>query len=120
MDIAVPLQKVSSVKGYLWIDFDEKLSVAADLSLDRYTVVARSENGRLFEVRSDRAGEFEFHLPQGRYAVFIQESDLSANIYMEDNLQSITVKENEPIKLQPFRLKVRSKKIEIKRFGQGR
>src|SRR5690606_32354622 len=120
VEVAVSLKKVSLVKGQVLVDFDEKLSLDADLSLDRYTIIARDENEKLFEVRTNREGEFEFSLPQGHYSIFIKESNLPPNIYIEDNLQSVIVKENEAIKLDPFELKVRSKKIEIKRFGQGR
>ena len=117
LTVAVPLQRVSAVRGTVVIRFDTKLAVDADLALNLYTVVARDQENNVFEARTDEEGNYLFSLPQGEYSLSLRSEGFPENIYTEEAARNITVEIGKNIEVEPFVLHVRNRTIEIKRFG---
>lgn len=118
VSVAIPLQKVSQVRGSLIIRYDAKLSLEANLDLDLYTIVARDQDNHTYEVRTNAQGRFLFSLPQGEYSIYIKSDTFPENIFSEDNVRTVTVEVGKNQELEPFVLQVRNKTIEVKRFGK--
>jgi len=116
VDLAVPLQKVGTVRGKLMIDHDPKFSLKAESRLDGYKIVARDESGRTFEAYSREDGGFDMSLPQGRYTFSMPSDALPENIFMEESLRTSEVAPGKTVELEPFVLKVKRKKVVVKRF----
>jgi len=114
--LAVPLQKVGTVRGRLMIDHDPKFSLKAKAHLDGYKIVAQDESGRTFEAYSREDGSFEMSLPQGRYTFSLPSDAFPENIFMEESLHASEVAPGKTVELAPFVLKVKRKKVEVKRF----
>lgn len=117
LQLEIPLQKVGTVQGQLFLDFDANLSEQADLSLEGYTIIAHDEQGRTFQVTSNLNGEFEFYLPRGNYSFYVDVTSFPVNISISDNQQQLEVLEGKKMSLSPFVLQVKQKSIEVKRFG---
>lgn len=116
--IAVALQRVGTVKGSIFLDYDPALHLSVNTNLTLYSIIAENDQGRKFETRTDVSGAFEMQLPFGRYKVYPDPSQFPENIYMEQSGQETIIKIGEEINLSPFHLKVKSKTVDVKRFGK--
>lgn len=116
--VEVALHKVGAVQGQLFLNFDPGLSLSTDTRLDIYSVIARNEQGKIFTVRSNIRGEFTFHLPEGEYTIYPDVRAFPEHVYMDQSGYTIKVTVGKEVKLEAFQLLVKSKKVEIKRFGQ--
>ncbi|WP_164111538.1 MULTISPECIES: carboxypeptidase-like regulatory domain-containing protein [Sphingobacterium] len=117
MRIEVALQKVGSVYGRLLLDYDPALQLPIDTRLSIYTISARNEQGRVFTATSDAKGFFELHLPEGTYTVYPDVSKFQQHVYLEDSASAIRIDPGRSVDLGTFRLKVKAKKIDVKRFS---
>lgn len=117
MRIEIALQKVGSVYGQLVLDYDPALQLPIDSRLSIYTISARNEQGRVFTTVSDARGFFELHLPEGTYNVYPDVSKFQQHVYLDDPASTIRINPGSRVDLGVFRLKVKDKKIDVKRFG---
>lgn len=117
MEIEIPLQKAGGAKGRVSLEYDANLSLSTNLALDIYKVIAKDRNGKTFEAYTDRNGEFQISLPQGDYTFYLDNASFPENIFIEDNVRSGKVEIGKTLELDVFQLNVKSKKIEVKRFG---
>ncbi|TJZ60395.1 hypothetical protein FAZ15_10330 [Sphingobacterium olei] len=117
MEIEIPLQKVGTAKGRVSLEYDANLSLSTNLELDIYKVVAKNQNDKTFEAHTDQKGEFQLSLPQGDYTFYLDNANFPENIFIEDNARSGKVEIGKTLILDVFQLNVKSKKIEVKRFG---
>ena len=116
--INVPLQRGGVVKGSISIEYTPGFSLETDLSLDVYRVLARDENGKITEIRTDREGHFEVGLPMGTYSFYLDSRSFPVNVYSDQEAQIGMVKMGADLIISPLALKVKSKKVNVKRFGQ--
>lgn len=118
LEIQVPLQRGGMVKGAVRVEYTQGLSLETDLNLDVYKVLAKDRNGRIIEMYTDKDGHFEFGLPEGTYSFYLDNAIFPVNVFTDQEAQSGTVKLDADLVLEPFVLKVKSKKVNVKRFGQ--
>lgn len=118
LEIQVPLQRGGMVKGAVRVEYTQGLSLETDLNLDIYKVLAKDRNGRIIEMYTDKDGHFEFGLPEGAYSFYLDNASFPVNVFTDQEAQSGTVKLDADLVLEPFVLKVKSKKVNVKRFGQ--
>ncbi|MBL1410476.1 hypothetical protein JKG61_17090 [Sphingobacterium sp. C459-1T] len=116
--LEIPLNKVGIVQGRLSLDYDPMLSLLTNTRLDVYTIVARNEQGKMFTVRSDEQGRFEFNLPEGEYVIYPDINVFPEHVYIDQSAQAVRVEVGKEMQLKTFKLFVKSKKVEVKRFGQ--
>lgn len=115
--LEIPLHKVGIVQGRLSLNYDPMLSLLTNTRLDLYTIIARNEQGKMFTVRSDEQGRFVFHLPEGEYIICPDVHVFPEHVYMDQSAQTIKVKVGKETPLKTFQLLVKSKEVEVKRFG---
>jgi len=116
--IQIPLQRGGMVRGAVQIAYTQGLSLETDLNLDIYKVLAKDGNGKITEIRTDKDGNFEFGLPEGTYSFYLDNASFPANVFTDQEAQSGAVRLDADLVLEPFVLKVKSKKVNVKRFGQ--
>lgn len=117
IDLEVALQKVGRVSGQLLLDYDPALNMPTNTQMDMYTITARNENGRLYKSRSDARGVYDFHLPEGSYLIYPDIDSFPPHVYLDGAIPSIRVSAGKELKIDPFYLKVKLKKVDVKRFG---
>ncbi|QRQ61276.1 collagen binding domain-containing protein [Sphingobacterium multivorum] len=118
LEIQIPLQRGGMVQGAVRVEYTQGLSLETDLNLDIYKVLAKDRNGRVIEMYTDKDGHFEFGLPEGAYSFYLDNASFPVNVFTDQEAQSGTVKLDADLVLEPFVLKVKSKKVNVKRFGQ--
>lgn len=118
LEVQIPLQRGGMVQGEVHVEYTQGLSLETDLNLDIYKVLAKDTNGRVVEMRTDKDGHVEFGLPEGTYSFYLDNASFPANVFTDQEAQSGTVKLDADLVLEPFVLKVKSKKVNVKRFGQ--
>lgn len=116
--ITVALQRVGTVKGNMFLDYDPAIHLSVNTDMMLYTIIAENEQGRKFEARTDISGAFEVRLPFGKYKIYPDPNRFPENVYFEQPAQEVWIKVGEEIILSPFQLKVKSKTVEVKRFGK--
>ncbi len=116
--IQIPLQRGGMVRGAVQIAYTQGLSLETDLNLDIYKVLAKDGNGKITEIHTDKDGKFEFGLPEGTYSFYLDNASFPANVFTDQEAQSGAVRLDADLMLEPFVLKVKSKKVNVKRFGQ--
>jgi hypothetical protein len=116
-EIQIPLQRGGMVRGTVHMEYTQGLSLETDLNLDIYKVFAKDRNGKIVEIRTDKDGNFEFGLPEGTYSFYLDNSSFPANVFTDQEALSGAVKLDAELVLEPFVLKVKSKKVNVKRFG---
>ncbi|WP_118951958.1 hypothetical protein [Taibaiella helva] len=116
----IPLQQTGTLSGSIRFEFDELLSYATQRELAGQTVTAANSEGKTFETRTDDAGRYRLYVPAGTYTLTI--SNLPAQIEVLPEgiaaAQPISVKPGQIVDGLSFRLKVKQRKIEVKKFGQ--
>lgn len=117
-DVHVALRKGGLVRGSIRLDYTPGLSLETDLSLDRYTIIAKDASGTTVEARTDKHGRFELGLPVGTYSFYLDVAKFPQQITIDQEAQTGTVEIGETLNLAPFVLHVKTKKIEVKRFGK--
>lgn len=116
--LEVALHKVGTVYGQLLLDYDPALNLSTSTRLDIYSVVARSTQGKVFTVTSDSRGNFEFHLPEGEYTIYLDTAHFPEHVYTDQSASIVKVEVGGELRLESFLLQVKSKKVDVKRFGQ--
>lgn len=118
MQIQVPLQRGGTVKGKINIEYTPGLSLETDLNLDIHSIVAKDANGTTVSIRVDKDGRFEAGLPLGRYSFYLDATKFPEHVFSDAEAQTATIEIADELVLEPFVLKVKSKKVNVKRFGQ--
>lgn len=118
LEIQIPLQRGGLVRGAVSVAYMQGLSLETDLNLDIYKVLAKDIHGKVIEINTDKEGHFEFGLPEGTYSFYLDNTSFPANVFTDQEAQSGTVKLDTDLVLESFVLKVKSKKVNVKRFGQ--
>lgn len=113
----IGLQRSGMLRGKIELNYDPRMSLAADTDLEGYVITAKNEAGQISQTLSNANGEFLLFLPTGSYTISLNEHDFPENIYAESVQQSIQIKSGILNEITPFVLKVQERKIEVKRFG---
>ncbi|WP_118975098.1 hypothetical protein [Taibaiella koreensis] len=115
----IPLRQTGTLSGNITFEFDEVLSYAILRELAGQTVIATNNEGKTFETRTDDAGHYMLYVPTGTYTLTI--GNLPAQIEVLPLGIAAGALEVNPGQITgdvDFRLKVRQRKIEVKKFGQ--
>lgn len=113
---AIPLQQSGSLRGLIRFDYDPRLSLQTNTSVEGFSVTAKATNGKIFQSRTDNEGRFLLFLPVGSYDVYLSEREFPNHVYSDAPLQQVTITAGEVQVLDPFELNIHKKSIEVKRF----
>lgn len=117
-ELSIPLQQSGNIRGKFEYVYNEQLQYEVSGNLSGLSVLLKNQQGKVFTFKTNEQGEYLAYLPIGTYEVSVDALQLPKNVYTEELPRSIVVIKGNSQALDPFILKVRARKIEIKRFGQ--
>lgn len=114
MRVEVPLQRTGTVRGTIHYT---KTEFSYEISNDRsgIMVVATDSSGHTFKTKTGSDGRFLLFIPVGDYTLGVDHNSFPAELEPVNDNQKIAVKPDEVTTVQ-FEMKVRSRKIETKKF----
>jgi len=115
--VEVPLKRGGTLKSEVLLEYFSGISMDADLNLDRFTLLAISSD-KIYRIPSDQYGKFEQNLPEGEYELKLDDIDLGTNESWTGETIRVGILPGETKNVPAFVVKVKSKRVEVKRFGQ--
>ena len=115
--VTIPLGKTSVVQGTVVYQQTSKTQYDVQEILAGIPIIFNNDFGKSFKFYTNATGEYTAYLPLGNYEIFINNSILPQYVYIDDNLQRTTAEEGVAKVLNPFILKVKEKKVQVKKFG---
>jgi hypothetical protein len=114
----IALQQAGSVMGSLSFaeEGDDVLSYAVVKDKSVQTIMATSAEGRTFVAKTSEGGQYVLYLPAGKYVIAV--TDLSEKVECVNNNRVISLISGETISGVDFRLKIKQRKVEVKKFGK--
>lgn len=119
ISVEIPLHRGGTLKSSINLSYIAGISMETNLNLDRFTLLAKNHVGKVFRIPSNIQGQFEWSLPEGVYEVVLDESSLGVNEIWEGEGVQVEIRSGVLNTIPDFVVKVKSKKIEVKRFGKG-
>ncbi|GEM_PF-299071 len=117
MSLAIPMQQTGIVRGRIVYELTSNLEYQVSASMSGFTLVFTSDNGQIFNVRTNDRGEYTAFLPVGNYSFSILEKSLPEHVYAKIFSNKVTVHQEDNIDYEPLVLKIKERKVNIKRFG---
>lgn len=115
----VPLQQAGSVTGEVVLVYDSKTSIDTPPSLEGVQFVATSVDGHTTQrIVTNKEGRFTVFLPKGEYQIEMLSNLLHPDLSTTEGIRKFTVTPGKISKLESFRLNLRQKKVNIRRFTQ--
>lgn len=115
--VVVPLKRGGTLKSQVQLEYFSGISMDADLSLDRFTLLAIASD-KTYRIPSDQYGKFERNLPEGEYELKLDDVNLGTNESWIGQATRVSILPGETKNIPAFVVKVKSKRVEVKRFGQ--
>ena len=115
--ITMSLEKTSIIKGRVEYMKTNKNHYEVPQILAGIPIIFKNKLNKTFKFYTNATGEYTAYLPLGNYEIFINNSILPQYVYIDDNLQRTTAEEGVAKVLNPFILKVKEKKVQVKKFG---
>lgn len=115
--VTIPLEKTSVVQGTIAYQQTSKTQYDVQEILAGIPIIFNNHFGKSFTFYTNSEGKYTAYLPVGIYQISVETSVLQKNVYIENNLKSVTAEEEKVTVLERFLLKVREKKVEVTRFG---
>ncbi len=115
----IPLRQTGTIAGNIAYEFDEILSYATAMDLAGQSITATNTEGKTFEARTDDNGRYLLYVPAGTYTVTVSNVPVQIEVLPAGKHQQL-------LQVNPgtitgdidFKLKVKQRKIEVKKFGQ--
>jgi hypothetical protein len=112
--VEIPLQQAGTIKGNISLitgDFGYDINT----SLSGIMITVTDSSNRRYTTKTGPDGNFIFYVPVGNYTISIEKGSLIAELEAIDNDQRAGI-EAGTVKIIGFKLKVKSRKIETKKF----
>lgn len=117
--LEVPLRQTGTISGNIAYEFDEVLSYSTAMDLAGQSITATNTEGKVFETRTDDNGHYILYVPAGNYTVTVNKIPAQIEVIPAGRYrQPLTVGPGEINGAVDFKLKVKQRKIEVKKFGQ--
>jgi hypothetical protein len=115
----IPLRQTGTISGSIAYEFDEVLSYATAMDLAGQSITATNSEGKTFEARTDDNGRYILYVPSGEYTLTVSSVPAQIEVLNEGGYkQPLPVGPGEIVTSIDFKLKVKQRKIEVKKFGQ--
>lgn len=116
--ISIPLHQNGTLKGGIEYDYDPDTALEFNHKIGGI-VFNIYQNGLLIQkTMTNELGEYLSFLPTGNYTVSLNENTLAPNTSCEVSSRDIKINAGEIAELPSFIIKVKSKKINVKKFGK--
>lgn len=112
--IEIPLQKTGTIKGSISYSSNE-FSYEIGQQLEGIIITAASENGQIYNTRTNANGHYVFFMPIGKYNISVNQENLPVEVECKNNGQETEILSG-GVRLVDLLLNVRQRKIETKRF----
>ncbi len=116
--LEIPLHQNGTLSGTIQYVFDTKKALPIDPKTGGVTFNIYHKDQLIQKVATNEDGQFLCFLPTGTYTITLNTSSLPAVAYCEAPSRIITIESGKINPLEPFFIKVREKKINVKRFGE--
>lgn len=113
--INIPLQQTGALVGTITFEYDELLSYAVGKQKGNQTIIATNSQGNTITTRTDENGQYILYLPAETYTVSI--INLPSQIECANNNQKVAISSGTTTSNINFKLKVKQRKLEVKKFG---
>jgi len=119
IEVSIPLEETGTVSGALkYADYNKnQYEVLANIAA--IPVVFTGPDGVAFTFYTDNRGQYRAYLPLGTYTMSVDPAGLQQYVYVDQEPISVEVKESTNSELPTTTLKIRERRVEIKRFGEG-
>lgn len=115
----IPLRQTGTLSGNIAYEYDELRSFATNKELAGQSVTATNTEGKSFETRTDDAGRYMLYVPTGTYTITMTNLPAQIEVLPAGAVaQPLEVKPGQIIGNIDFKLKVKQRKIDVKKFGQ--
>lgn len=118
--ISIPLQQTGTIKGNIKLIYDINKSKDSDFSLNGFRFIIKNEEDEVVtqSIITDNNGLYTFFIPPGEYIIYLDPKSLPTEMEAVDTSFPFTVKSMKITTLPNFRIKVKHKTINIKKFSQ--
>lgn len=113
----IPLHQNGTLQGTVKYDYDAKIALDFQPKFGGILFTIFQKNVQNQRLMTDDNGEFLSFLPNGKYTVILNESSLANNTYCENKSADFEVIAGKITNLTPFIIKVKTKKVNVKKFG---
>lgn len=115
----IPLQQAGTLSGKIEYLYDKKKTLDIELKYGGLGLsIMNSAKVVIQNVVTDNDGNFTVFLPTGDYYIEMNQNTLEVNTSCSNPNQSFTVVAGKITNLPHFKIEVKQKKINIKRFSQ--
>lgn len=120
MQVSIPLQQTGTIIGLVTLIYDKNKSKDTDFSKNGFRFIIKNKENEVVSqsIISDEEGRFVFFIPPGEYVIYIDSKSLPVDMEALDTSFPVTVQSMKRTTLPDFRVKVKNKTINIKKFTQ--
>lgn len=114
----IPLHQNGTLVGKLEYDYDPKIALVFQPKFGGIIFNIYKNGVFLERIITDDNGEYITFLPSGNYSISMNESTLPTNTSTENKTKEFIVKAGEMTTISAYKINVKSKKINVKKFGK--
>ncbi|WP_307447473.1 MULTISPECIES: COG1470 family protein [Chryseobacterium] len=114
----IPLHQNGTVQGSILYDYDAKTALEFSPKTGGIVFNIYRNDKLLQRTITDDNGEFVSFLESGVYRIELNQNSLPANTYCERTAVEVNVQAGKIKHLEPFMIRVKTKNIRVKKFGE--
>lgn len=114
----IPLHQNGTVTGKVTYEYDALLAQKIQPKVAGILFNISKDGKHIQRTMTNNDGEFTVFLPNGTYQISLDKNSLATKTYCEQPALYFTIESGKTNKLEPFKILVEQKSIQIKRFGQ--
>lgn len=117
INVDIPLHRNGTLMGKIVYDFDEKRVAVFDPKLDGIVFYIMQNDKQIQKINTNSDGKFTVFLPNGEYQIMLNEKSLPDNTFCDNVFVSVKIESGKVVRISPFKIQVKQKKVNIKHFG---